>query len=104
MNRFSLSAFLNVLVTTFVTLTLLVASTEEGFHIFSHIGVHSEHHHSEKQGSTPTQTIIKDKERGRPSSSTPLNRTQDHSITLNTNRSPILFNPIAYLSTVILRI
>jgi len=49
MNQFSLSAFINVLVTTFVTLTLLVASTDEGFHIFSHTGVHSEHHHSKSK-------------------------------------------------------
>jgi len=104
MNRISLSVFLNALVTTFVTLTLLVASTDEGFHIFSHTGVHSEHHHSEKQGSTTTQTISKGKERERPSSRAPRNKTQDHSITLNTNGSPILFNPIACLSTVIIRI
>jgi len=104
MNRFSLSAFLNALVTTFVTLTLLVASTDEGFHIFSHTGVHSEHHHSEKQGSTTTQTISKGKERERPSSRAPRNTTQDHSITLNTDASLIPFNSIACLSSVILRI
>jgi len=104
MNRLSLSAFLNVLVTTFVTLTLLVAGTDEGFHIFSHTGVHSEHHHSEKQGSTTTRTIIKSKERERPLSCTPRNTTQDYLITLNTDASPIPLNPIACLSSVILRL
>jgi hypothetical protein len=104
MNRFSPPFFLNALVITFVILDFLVAYPDEALDAFFHVGVHSEHHRSEKQVSTTTQSKANASERQRLPSHTPPNITPYLSATLNTYPSPISFSHIVCLSSVILRI
>ena len=104
MNRFSLSVFLNALVITFVTLHLLIAFGDETLHSYSHNEAHSEHHYSEKQVSTTTQSNKKATDRQRPPSRTSRNITPYLPALLNTDASVILSNHIVCISSVKLRI
>ena len=104
MNRFSLSICLNALVITFVTLHLLIAFGDDTLHSFTHNDVHSEHHFSEKQGSTTTQSNKKATDRKCPPSRTSRNTTPYPTTLLNTDASVILSSHIGCLSSVKLRI
>jgi hypothetical protein len=104
MNRFSPSVFFDALVIIFVTLHLLVAFTDETLHSFSHNEVQSEHHHSENQGSTITQSNKRAPDRQGARSRTSRNIAPYLRAPLNPDASVYLSDHIVCLSSVILRI
>jgi hypothetical protein len=104
MKRFSLSVFLNVLVTTLVALHLLVASADEALHSFSPSDVHSEHDYSETQGSTTTESKKKVTEKNRFVSRASPRITTSRPTLLNREVSASLSDHIVCLSSVELRV
>ncbi len=104
MNRLSLSVFLNFLVITFVALQLLVSCPDEILHYIDHGDVYSEHHDSEEQKTTLTQSNRKARDWQRRPSSPSRNTFQYFPVLPNSAHSRVPSNQIFFLSSVILRI
>jgi len=104
MSRFSLSVFLNALVMILAAIHLIIAPAEEATHSLLHNDFHSEHHHSQKQGSTITQSEKQTTERQRFRSHSSRNAATYRPVCISLQASITQTSQNACVCSVVLRI